>query len=141
MKRRVHVQIESRQLEPGGSTLTHHQRGIGTWYQEPGRDTLIWHEGGTQHTIRIEGNAWRVFRRGDGADGWHEFEVGMDRRGQIALQGQAMRFATRAHRLDCVHQGDSVELHMEYSLYAEDSDLGEFTLLARIDPVSEDITP
>ncbi|MEB3187375.1 MAG: DUF1934 family protein [bacterium] len=141
MKRSVHVTIESRQLEPGGTTLSHHQRGEGTWYDEPARTTLVWREGAIQHTIRIEGETWRVYRRGEGVDGWHEFEVGVARRGQLGLSGQAMRFATHARRLARIDDGRSTELHMEYSLYAEDSDLGAFTLIIRIDPVSEDTTP
>ncbi len=141
MKRRVHVSIEGRQMEPGGSTLTHQQEGDGTWYDDPARPTLLWREGGIQHTIRIEGETWSVYRRGEGVDGWHEFEVGAARRGQLGLAGQAMRFATHARRLARIDHGETTELHMEYSLYAEESDLGSFTLIIRIDPVSEDCTP
>lgn len=139
MKQHVHVKLESRQLDGENQTQTTQGEYEGTWYHQDRHEYLIFQDAdGTQTTLRMEGDEWRLYRRGPEIESWQVFRMGMSVPTELTLMGSVLPLLTFTKRLEKRTTPTGAELQLEYDLTSEENVLGSFTLILHLTITGEE---
>lgn len=139
MKKRVHVKLESRQLDGDNQAQSTQGDYEGTWYQQDGQSYLIFQEPDkTQTTLKISPDEWRLFRRGPEIESWQVFRKGEAVPTQLTLMGSVLPLLTYTKRFEILDTPTGAELQLEYDLYSNDNPLGSFTLILHLTITGEE---
>jgi len=139
MKKHVHVKLESRQLDIDNQAQNTEGEYEGTWYLQDGQEYLIFQEGdGTQTTLKMKADEWRLFRRGPEIESWQVFRQGKSVPTELTLMGSVLPLLTYTKRFEKLETPSGAELQMEYDLYSDETLLGNFTLILHVTITGEE---
>jgi len=138
MKKHVHVKLESRQLDSENQAQTTEGEYDGSWYLQDGQEYLIFQEAdGTQTTLKMKADEWRLFRRGPEIESWQVFRRGKSVPTELTLMGSVLPLLTTTKRMQKVETPNGAELQLEYDLYSNEDLLGSFTLILHVTIIGE----
>lgn len=139
MKKHVHVKLESRQLDSDNQAQITKGEYDGSWYLQDGQEYLIFQEAdGTQTTLKMTADEWRLFRRGPEVESWQVFRQGKSVPTELTLMGSILPLLTATKRFQRLETPTGVELQLEYDLSSEDNFLGSFTLILHVTIIGEE---
>ena len=139
MKKHVRVKLESRQLDTDNQAQSTKGEYDGSWYLQDGQEYLIFQEAdGTQTTLKMTADEWRLFRRGPEIESWQVFRQGKSVPTELTLMGSILPLLTTTKRFQKLETPTGAELQLEYDLSSEDALLGSFTLILHVTIIGEE---
>ncbi len=139
MKQNVHVKLESRQLDSENQAQSTFGEYEGSWYRQDHQEYLIFQEAdGTQTTLKMSDDEWRLFRRSAEIESWQVFRKGQSVPTELTLMGSVLPLMTYTKRFEKTPTPQGAELQLEYDLYSDDALLGHFTLIIHLTIIGEE---